>query len=188
MEKIVNTQIIQYLLSNDLQFTSQCRLISRRSCITCHSDNFDYITQCIDNGRLVTTLFLNVSKAYDKVPHIRLLTKLQSYGITGKLLKWICSFLTERQQPVKINHQLSFSKPITSGVIQGTVLGPILFLLFINDIVSVIKYGKPYRFADDLKIVCDNGYGDMSVESKIQQDLNYLGVWSAKWQLTWVFC
>nr|CAH8858117.1 unnamed protein product [Trichobilharzia regenti] len=184
MEKIVKTQIIQYLLSNDLLSPSQYGFLSRRSCITCHLDYFDYITQSIDNGRSVTTLFLDVSKAFDKVPHIRLLTKLQSYGITGNLHKWISSFLTERQQLVKINHQLSSSKPITSGVIQGSVLGPILFLLFINDIVSVIKYGKPYLFADDLKIVYDYGYGDMSVESKIQQDLNDLGDWSEKWQLT----
>ena len=175
MEKIIKIQVVQHLLSNDLLSPFQYGFLSKRSCITCQLDYFDNITEHIDSGHSVATLFLDVRKAFDKVPHIRLLTKLQSYGITGKLFKWIHSFLTEREQLVKISHQLSKPQPITSGVIQGSVLGPILFLLFINDIVSVIKYGKPYLFADDIKIVYDFEYGDMCVESKIQQDLNSLG-------------
>nr|CAH8868100.1 unnamed protein product [Trichobilharzia regenti] len=110
--------------------------------------------------------------------------KLLSYGISGRLLEWITSFLTGREQLVEVNHHLSTSKSITSGVIQGSVLGPTLITVFINDIVSLIKYGKPYLFADDLKVVYDFNYNDMNVANKIQEDLNSLCNWSEKWQLT----
>nr|CAH8862562.1 unnamed protein product [Trichobilharzia regenti] len=184
MEKIVKKQIVQYLLSNDLISPFQYGFLNRRSCITCQLDYFDHITECVDKGRSAATLFLDVRKAFDKVPHKRLILKLLSYGISGRLLEWITSFLTGREQLVKVNHHLSTSKPITSGVIQGSVLGPTLFIVFINDIVSMIKYGKPYLFADDLKVVYDFDYNDMNIVSKIQEDLNSLCNWSEKWQLT----
>ncbi|KAK4470022.1 hypothetical protein MN116_000052, partial [Schistosoma mekongi] len=94
------------------------------------------ITTQRDKGLLVSSLFLDFSKAFDKVPHKRLLIKLKSYGVKDPLHSWFASFLKGRKQTVKFNNSLSSPKPITSGVIQGSVLGPLLFVIYINDITT----------------------------------------------------
>ena len=103
---------------------------------------------------MVTVIvYLDLIKAFDTVSHRLLISKVQSYGIQGLLLKWLDSFLSDRMQMVKTGFHTSNAVPITSGVIQGSVLGPLLFLLYFNDICDVIKHGKPFLFADDIKIV-----------------------------------
>ena len=105
----------------------------------------------VEENKSWDTVYLDLAKAFDKVSHQRLLKKVSSNGIKGSLLKWIESFLTDRQQYVTVKGHSSDWKDVLSGVPQGSVLGPLLFLLYVNDFPDVIK--KMLKlFADDAKI------------------------------------
>ena len=112
------------------------------------------ITESIDNGKDVDIVYLYFSKAFDKVAHRRLIKKLENYGITGTLLNWIQDFLSNRKQRVGITGESSDWTDVTSGIPQGSVLGPILFLVYINDLPGAIR-GLMKIFADDAKVYCE---------------------------------
>ena len=101
---------------------------------------------------MIDQVYLDFSKAFDKVPHQRLILNLQNIGVKGKLLSWIESFLTNRMQSVKVNGVRSFWSSVLSGVPQGSVLGPLLFILYVNDLPSCLKTCSCKIFADDTKI------------------------------------
>ena len=126
-------------------------------------------------------IFLDLSKAFDSVPHERLLTKTHAYGIQGPLLSWLRCFLTTRYQRVVLwGHHLSWTS-VLSGVPQGTVLGPILFLIYINDISRNIM-SNTKLFADDMKLYRILRDTKEDVE-ELQKDLIRLESWSYVWQL-----
>ena len=103
-------------------------------------------------GYETDVIYLDYAKAFDKVDHKLLLQKLKAYGITGRLYQWIRSFLSNRHQTVVIDGQHSQPKPVVSGVPQGSVLGPILFIIYINYLRDVVKNCKTGSFADDTKL------------------------------------
>jgi len=111
----------------------------------------DKVTGCVDAGDGVDVIFLDFAKAFDKVPHERLVLKLKSHGIDGKLPDWITDWLSNRFQRVGIRGTVSDCIVVLSGVPQGSVLGPILFFIFINDLDFGIK-NWILKFADDTKI------------------------------------
>ena len=119
-------------------------------------------------------------KAFDTVPHQRLLAILSSYGIVGKTLEWIKSFLTSRRQRVVVNGEVSDWSNVTSGVPQGSVLGPILFLCYINDLPPVIP-NKVKVFADDTKIYSE--VDNVKDCRNLQKDLDQISDWSKGWEL-----
>ena len=121
-------------------------------------------------------IYLDFRKAFDRVPHDKLLTKLWSIGITGNLWSWFKAYLSNRQQCVTINGALSDSFPVTSGVPQGSILGPLLFLVFINDLPSTVKSALILMFADDIK--CTKRISNFSDSAHLQHDLNTLFRWS----------
>ena len=125
-------------------------------------------------------IYLDFKKAFDSVPHKRLIEKLKGYGIKGNLLNWIQDFLSDRSQFVTVNNNKSKSVPVTSGVPQGSVLGPTLFVYFINDLPSVCE-ALVKIFADDAKTF---NY-ILSEEDclKLQRTLNSLKEWSNIWLL-----
>ena len=126
-------------------------------------------------------IYLDFQKAFDKVPHARLLNKLLAHGISSKiLLQWIGEWLNGKQQRVVLNGNVSSWLYVISGVPQGSILGPLLFLIFINDIDKGIV-SKLLKFADDTKLV-----GTVSSEVEIEQlrtDLKRLYSWSIDWQM-----
>jgi hypothetical protein len=124
-------------------------------------------------------IIMDFAKAFDKVSHRRLLYKLKYYGIQTHTLNWIQAFLTDRTQTVVIDGVTSNTVPVTSGVPQGTVLGPILFLIYINDFPEYLTHSKLKLFADDSII-----YKEITCQDyckKLQSDLDAAARWEADW-------
>jgi len=179
-ESIVKDRIVQHLLEHKLLKNSQHGFTSGRSCLTNLLDFFESVTKELDKGNEVDLVYLDFCKAFDKVPHCRLIKKLHAHGVQGQVLEWIKSWLTNRRQRVSVDGALSNWVDVTSGVPQGSVLGPILFLIYINDLDTdiVSKLGK---FADDSKLCKSiNSQTDVSI---LQNDLYLLEKWADKWQM-----
>lgn len=137
------------------------------------------ISDAVDKGDQVDMIYLDFSKAFDRVPHHLLLHKLKMYGFHGTLLKWFRSYLDHRKQRVVIGGQDSDWTEVTSGVPQGSILGPLLFLLYINDMPKCVLSSQVALFADDSK--CYKTIRDISDCISLQDDLNQLHSWSVKW-------
>ena len=126
-------------------------------------------------------IYTDFSKAFDKVSHRLLLLKLRKVGICGKLHSWFKSYLLGRHQCVVLDGAVSQSTKVTSGVPQGSILGPLMFLIYINDLPDVLQHCSPLLFADDTKIYCKiNSITDCML---IQEDINLLYSWCCKWKL-----
>ena len=153
----------------------------KRSCETQLILTIHDLAKNLDNGLQSDVIFLDFSKAFDKVDHNLLLHKLDHYGIRGDpLLSWLRDFLTNRKQQVIIAGQQSLSADVTSGVPQGSVLGPLLFLCFINDLPDQIKC-KVKLYADDVLIYTTiNTVEDCH---RLQSDLITLEQWASKWNM-----
>ena len=180
LETIVRKRIMEHLLSQGLLSKKQHGFLFGRSTVT---QLLKYIDECIDiivNGGVVDAIYLDFWKAFDTVPHRRLLGKLESYGITDKILHWIEAFLTGRTQVVKVNGVSSKSARVISGIPQGSVLGPLLFVIFINDLLENID-SSGLLFADDTKLF--RKVGSKCDAEKLQQDIRRLEEWSQRWLL-----
>ena len=180
METLLKEQIVQYLKSSNLQDPKQHGFTGGRSCQTNLIEFFDWVSKVLDKGGAVDIAYLDFSKAFDTVPHRRLLNKLETLGLDLKLVAWIQSWLQDRQQRVVVNGISSGDGKVTSGVPQGSVLGPVLFNIFIGDIACGIE-GKICLFADDTKIC--NRVDTPGGLQKMRDDLGRLEEWSRVWQL-----
>ena len=155
-------------------------LSPKKFCFTNLLETLEAWTDAVDSGYDVDVIYLDYSKAFDSVPHFRLIEKLKGYGIGGSLLLWLKSFLFGRFQRVVLNGSVSQWTGVTSGVPQGSVLGPLLFVLYINDIAEAIQ-SELGLFADDTKIfsiiksICD--------VTKLQRDLIKMQEWNGIWLL-----
>ena len=178
MEKIVRTHLMKHLIDNKLLSPKQFGFISGRSTTTQLLYFIDICIDLISEGFVVDAIYFDFAKAFDSVPHKRLLHKLASFGITGNTFDWIKSFLTGRKQYVTVNGVSSDSANVLSGVPQGTVLGPILFVMYINDLLDDIKAGG-LLYADDTKIFsCIKEKNDAF---HLQTDIDTLERWTNMW-------
>ena len=175
-ERIVKDLILEHFMSNNLMCKHQHGFLRHRSCLTQLLGHINIILENLLQGKDTDSIYLDYAKAFDKVGHEILLHKLQCYGITGKLLAWIKEFLRNRTQCVAINGTKSFKSEVKSGVPQGTVLGPLLFLIYINDINSCITESFVSSFADDTRI--KKAIALTSDVKKLQNDLNNTVTWS----------
>ena len=177
LEHIVAKTIMSHLETNRILTDSQHGFRSKRSCETQLLNFTQELTKGIAEGHQYDVNVMDFSKAFDKVPHQRLLRKASHLGVTGNLLKWLDSFLRDRTQRVLVEGQASDYCKVASGVPQGTVMGPILFLIFINDLPNVVA--SPCKlFADDLLIY--RQIRNKEDQKILQQDLDNLASWELK--------
>ena len=180
MESLVRDHIVKHMNTNSLFTKYQHGFMEGRSCSTNLLATLDVWSDAVENGIPVDTIYLDFAKAFDTVPHQRLLNKLHSYGIRGKTYEWIKDFLSSRRQRVVVKGSMSDWAPVTSGIPQGSVLGPLLFVIFINDLPNITQC-ITQMFADDTKIF--SPVANTEDKEKLQNDLDSLCVWSDKWQL-----
>ena len=179
LESLIKDAIINHLLHYKLLYKYQHAFIGKRSCTTQLLEAIDNWTKLIDEGECVDIIYLDFAKAFDTVPHNRLLRKCKALGIGGKILDWIAAFLIRRQRVIVQGTPSNWAE-VASGVPQGSVLGPVLFIMFINDMPDQIN-SFISMFADDTKL-----YGSSSTLNQkrtIQDDLSKLQTWSNTWQL-----
>ena len=180
MERILKKYIVQHIEENELLASEQHGFVRNRSCLSNLLLNIEYLTSCYDNGIAVDQIFLDLQKAFDTVPHQRLLFKIKKMGINGKIYAWIESFLMDRYQRVAVNQENSNWCKVKSGVPQGSVLGPILFILFVNDLPEVIE-ALCSIFADDTKVADE--VSNIEDAERLQEDLKKLQEWTHTWKL-----
>ncbi|KAK3771263.1 hypothetical protein RRG08_024342 [Elysia crispata] len=165
---------------NNLICREQHGFTPGRSCVTQLLDTLDCWTEILDNGGSIDAIYMDFRKAYDSVPHRRLLHKVRAHGIQGSVLDWIDAFLSERKQRVYINGSQSQEGQVTSGIPQGSVLGPILFVIYINDLPNEVE-SEVRIFADDTKLFTQsNEQRDREI---LQADFDRLHQWSVAWLL-----
>ena len=169
-EKIIKREVTSYLENNNLLNNFQHGFRKHRSCLTELIDYYNYILSSIlEKNNNVDVIYLDFSKAFDKVDHQILLRKARNLGIGGKVIKWLEEFLTNRRQSVIVDGVKSNPTRVISGVPQGTVLGPLLFIIMINDICINIQ-SEIFSFADDTRVL--RSIHSTTDNTTLQTDLN----------------
>jgi len=180
METIIRESVVSFLSDQKLisghQHGFRARYSTSTQLLECQAEWVQYLIHSLG----IDVIYLDFAKAFDSVCHTKLLLKLRAYGISGNLLAWFKAFLSERTQRVLINETFSDSVEVTSSVPQGSVLGPLLFLLYVDDIVELVT-DLPVSiklFADDVKL-----YSNDRNSADLQNALDRIANWADKWQL-----
>ena len=179
-ESIIADLIVDHLEKNNLLKDSQHGFRQNRSCLSNLLEFFHNMFSLYDKSRAIDIIYLDFQKAFDKVPHKKLMVKTRALGIIDEPADWIEDWLTNRKQRVVINGEASEWADVTSGVPQGSVLGPLLFLIYINDI-DIGLNSRIAKFADDTKL--GTNAADPEAVEALRKDLIKIGEWSKKWQM-----
>lgn len=180
LESLLRDKMMDHLLTHNLLNHSQHGFMSHKSCTTNLLEFLEEVLREVDEGIPVDVAYLDFSKAFDKVHWGQLLRKVEGHNINGKVVQWISSWLSDRHQRVVVNGATSNWEPVTSGVPQGSVLGPILFLLYINDIdKSAGTLTTLKKFADDTKL--GQVVNDTIGVQRLQNCLDDLEDWASCW-------
>ncbi|XP_065681547.1 uncharacterized protein LOC136095197 [Hydra vulgaris] len=181
MENIIKKQITKYLEKTSCISNNQHGFMSKKECTSNLLESIDFITKALSKRNFVDIAFLDFAKAFDKVSHRRLIHKLKAYGINGNVGKWIESFLTSRKQRTVLGNHSSDWTDVLSGVLQGSVLGPTLFIIYINDLTDNLKLVHKI-YADDTKLLQEIRPEFHDADCLIlQNDLNIISEWSKEW-------
>lgn len=187
MEKIICDWIHSWLAKENLLPSEQHGFVKGRSVETQLLECQHLWFEAIDSGKCIDIIYYDFAKAFDKVSHPKLLFKLSSLGLPSIILDWLHSFLSARTFSVKVGNATSDPAPVISGVPQGSVLGPLLFIIYVSELPTLLKTGNNIEvrcFADDLKVFSvykpeesANSYRNL------QSSIDRLGIWCDDWQL-----
>ena len=180
MEKIIRNFITDHMTANKYFSKKQFGFMKGRSTMLQLLKTLAIWTEAIDNGNNIDVIYMDFMKAFNTVPHRRLMKKIQAYNINTNITAWINSFLQGRIQQVYVNGVTSQWKNVTSGIPQGSVLGPLLFVIYINDLPEHLN-SECYLFADDTKLF--KIITEADDQKLLQEDLNKCMTWSSKWLL-----
>ena len=175
-EKIVHKQFYSFLCTNSVIYDTQFGFQKNKSTLHSLIEIVENIRNCMDKSNYGCGIFIDLKKAFDTVNHTILIQKLEHYGVRGKSLDWFSSYLIGRTQYTFCNNHSSQVKEITCGIPQGSVLGPLLFLLYINDLPNISKIFKFYLFADDTNIFYQNSNLE-DLQRIINCELKKLSMW-----------
>jgi hypothetical protein len=186
MESVVKDHIVKHLDRHGLVKKTQHGFTRGRSCASNLLSFLEKVTAAMDNGDSVDVIYLDFAKAFDTVPHERLKKKLKAHGIDGKLLAWIAAWLDGRRQRVVLNGCESTWEQVLSGVPQGSVLGPLLFLIFINDLEAAAGIAEwILKFADDTKAarVINSEEDRQSLQVALDRLVNWSTTWGMRFNI-----
>ena len=166
MEAEINDRLVQHVFKNNQLITDKQWAYRRGFSTELLLVHLTEIWRmAADSDNVVAVAFVDFKKAFDSVSHEILLRKLEiNFGITGGLLEWIKSYLSERMQFTVLNGVASDLLPVTAGIPQGSVLGPTLFTLFTNDLPSAVRSGSTFMYADDTSIFCVGQSADLAID------------------------
>ena len=176
MESFIRDSMLNYLKANDILSNEQFGFLRGRSTVLQLLKVVDKLTEIMDKGCVIDVIYCDYQKAFDTVPHKRLLEILIRYGITDPVLCWVQDFLSNRRQQILVNGCKSEIFEVTPGVPQGSVLGPLLFIIYINSMIDKTGSLDLFLYADDLKI-----YNEINTDEDVealQQDLDRLYDWT----------
>ena len=183
MERVLSHKLYQYLKEHNVLYAAQHGFVKGRSTGSNLLESLNDWTSNLQSKQQTTVIYIDFSKAFDTVSHSKLFARLHSYGIRGTLLLWLERFFTDRKHQTKVGSLLSDAENLISGIVQGSGIGPLMFLIFINELIEVLQqYSiKVKLFADDVKL-----YGRVlnDIDNvKLQSALDALVEWANSWQL-----
>ena len=184
LERILANKILQYLTEQNILHPAQHGFVKGRSTCSNLLESLNDWTVCSQSGQQCTIVYIDFGKAFDTVSHKKLFSRLHSYGIRGNVLLWLQNFFTSRTQRTKVGDLFSEARDLISGIVQGSGLGPVMFVIFINELIELLDCFnvKVKLFADDVKLyVKATDYKDIDT---LQQAINKLTEWAKLWQLT----
>jgi exonuclease III len=176
-EKIILSQLNNYFDINNLHFNSQYGFRKKRSTELAALELIDTLSLKMDQNKTPISIFLDLSKAFDSLHHNILLTKLKHYGITQNSLTLITNYLSNRQQYTHINGSSSHKKTLTTGVPQGSILGPFLFLIYVNDFNRCTKHFSMIHYADDTTLTTTINTAHTDTSDTITNNLSQIYTW-----------
>jgi len=179
----IRDKFMEHFTMNKLFTNRQFGFLKGRSTVTQLLQILDDWTEALESGSRIDVIYTDFEKAFDKVPHRQLLSKLKSYKIHHTIIKWIKNFLSGSKQRVRVDGEFSCWADVLSGIPQGSILGPLLFIIFINDLVDFCEINpKLYLFADDAKLYCH--IKDILDLDYLQRSIDNLAKWTKRWQVT----